>query len=132
MNRREFICGALAAGTLPLSATEKQANVPLRIAQISDPQFGMTTMRPICKRIDGPDHAAYPLKGRTRRLERYLKTGARFYLAGHTHRMGVRGYKGLTILNAETTCLNFDGRPRGFRLLEITSLEGYTWKFVRI
>jgi len=80
-----------------------------------------------------PDgHANYPLKGRARRLECYLKTGARYYLAGHTHRMSARGFKDLMILNAETTCLNFDGRPRGFRLLEIETKDEYTWKFVRV
>lgn len=74
----------------------------------------------------------HPRKGRVERLERYLKAGARFYLAGHTHRMHQNVYKGLTILNPETTCRNFDSRPFGFRLLTIRPDATFDWKFVPV
>ena len=71
----------------------------------------------------------YPLAGRAARLEQYVESGAKFYLAGHTHTMLQRGWKGMTILNAETTCMNFDERPFGFRLLTIHPDESYNWDF---
>ncbi len=74
----------------------------------------------------------YPLKNRTRRLESYLKAGTRFYLAGHTHRNHRNTYRGMTILNPETTCRNFDKRPFGFRLLTIRPDATYDWKFIPV
>ena len=35
-------------------------------------------------------------------------------LAGHTHRFGIRGYKELTILNAEVTSNSFDCDQKPF------------------
>ena len=76
---------------------------------------------------DGYDNCPSAL--RRRRLQAYLEAGARFYLAGHTHTMQARAFKGLAILNAETTCWNFDGLPFGFRVLTIRSDGGYDWRF---
>ena len=54
---------------------------------------------------------------------------ARFYLAGHMHRLSVRGYRGLTILTAEGLSLNFDQRPFGFRVFQVADDFSYSWNF---
>ena len=80
-----------------------------------------------------PDsYSNHPLKGREERMSAYLAAGAKFFLAGHTHRMGARGWKGLTILNAETTSRNFDARPHGFRMFEVRGEFDYSYNFVKV
>ena len=37
-------------------------------------------------------------------------------LAGHTHKLVVNEYKGIQLVNGETTSKNFDKRPMGFRM----------------
>lgn len=74
----------------------------------------------------------YPQAGRTQRMKAYLEAGAKFFLAGHTHRMIMHGWRDLTILNAETTSNNFDSRPYGFRLFDIAGECDYTYTFVRV
>lgn len=70
-----------------------------------------------------------PLEIRFARLDAYLAAGARFYLSGHMHRMCVRGYRGLTILSAESLSLNFDERPFGFRVFTVDDDFNYSWNF---
>lgn len=74
----------------------------------------------------------YPRTIRTDRLRMYCHAGANFFLAGHTHRLGVRGYKKLTILNAEVTSNSFDCRPFGFRMFEIGDDMDYSYNFVGV
>ena len=59
----------------------------------------------------------------------YLDNGVRYFLSGHTHRLIVRAYKGMTILNPETTSRNFDELPYGFRLMTLRADGGYSWDF---
>ncbi|HRR32943.1 MAG TPA: metallophosphoesterase [Kiritimatiellia bacterium] len=73
-----------------------------------------------------------PEAERTRFLDACLAAGARLLLAGHTHAYMARGYKALEILNAETTCCNFDWRPFGFRLLKLSLTGDYTWNFIGV
>ena len=70
-----------------------------------------------------------PKASRFARLDAYLAAGARFYLAGHMHRLSVRGYRGLTILTAEGLSLNFDQRPFGFRIFKVADDFSYSWNF---
>ena len=72
------------------------------------------------------------LPPREERFASYREAGVRFYLAGHTHCMIARALDGITILNAETTCRNFDGRPMGYRRMEIAADGDYSWTFRRI
>lgn len=74
----------------------------------------------------------HPRAGRAERLKMYLDGGTRFYLSGHTHRLILRGYKGMPILNPETTCLNFDGLPFGFRMLTVHPDGNWGWDFRRV
>ena len=73
-----------------------------------------------------------PKSCRFEQMEAYLGAGARFFLAGHTHRMAVRGWGELTVLNAETTSRNTDSRPFGFRLFETDASGNYSFRFVRV
>ncbi len=70
-----------------------------------------------------------PKSSRFTRPDAYLDAGARFYLAGHMHRLCVRGWRGLTILSAESLSLNFDVRPFGFRVFQVADDFSYTWNF---
>ena len=45
------------------------------------------------------------------------------------HRLCLRGYRGLTILSAESLSRNFDARPFGFRVFQIADDFSYTWNF---
>lgn len=74
----------------------------------------------------------FPRKLRDGRLRMYRNAGAKFFIAGHTHRFTVRGYGELTIFNAETTSRNFDARCRGFRLLEVDDAMNYTYNYIRV
>lgn len=73
-----------------------------------------------------------PKAGRVARMKMYLDAGAKFFLAGHTHRMIAHGWRELTILNAETTSRNFDVRPYGFRMFEVAADGDYSYRFVRV
>ena len=103
-----------------------------------EPVILATHMPPFVASIGEPDsYENYPLASdgfvpRGERFASYLDAGVRFYLAGHTHRMIARAYEGVTILNAETTCLNFDRLPMGYRRLEILPDGDYRWTFCRV
>jgi 3',5'-cyclic AMP phosphodiesterase CpdA len=70
-----------------------------------------------------------PKTCRFARLDAYLAAGARFYLAGHMHRLSMRGWRGLTILSAEALSYNFDQRPFGFRLFQVADDFSFSWDF---
>jgi 3',5'-cyclic AMP phosphodiesterase CpdA len=57
------------------------------------------------------------------------KNGVILWLAGHTHTTLRNTYKGITLLNGETTSRNFDGNPLGFRLLTIHPDNSFDWDF---
>ena len=83
----------------------------------------------VLRDVEKDSYENYPLAGRAARLARYAEAGARFYLAGHTHTMIQRGWKNMTLLNAENTCMNFDERPFGFRLLTVRPDASFAWEF---
>lgn len=65
-------------------------------------------------------------------LERAVESGTRFWLSGHTHQTQMKVFEGMVLLNGETTSINFDKRPFGFRLLTAEPNGDYTWDFVRV
>ena len=81
---------------------------------------------------EGDSYESCPQKDRGAKLAAYRAAGARFYLAGHMHRMCARAYGDLTILTAETTCGNFDEAPFGFRLFEAGDDFSSTWHAGRV
>lgn len=85
---------------------------------------------PFAFKADEPDgYENCPLALRYKRLEAYAAAGARFYLAGHMHRLCVRGWNGLEIFSAESLSLNFDDRPFGFRVFRVADDFSYSWSF---
>ena len=86
---------------------------------------------PFVKSLDEKDeYFNFPTKYRQTYVDYLVANGTRFYLAGHTHTTLERAYKGIPILNGETTSRNFDKRPYGFRLLKIDANLRYEWNFV--
>ncbi len=53
-------------------------------------------------------------------------------LAGHTHRLVVKEYKGMQMVNGETTSKNFDGRPLGFRWWDASADGTLSHRFVEL
>ena len=74
----------------------------------------------------------FPTKVRQDYLDYLLDAGCKFYLAGHTHTTLEREYRGIQILNGETTSRNFDKRSYGFRMLKIDAEMNYEWNFVEV
>lgn len=88
---------------------------------------------PFAHALDEKDgYSNCPKAERTAFLDACLAAKARLYLAGHTHACAAHGYRGLEILNAETTCCNFDFRPFGFRMLKLSADGNYSWNFVEV
>ncbi|MDR1555742.1 MAG: metallophosphoesterase [Tannerellaceae bacterium] len=59
--------------------------------------------------------------------------GVIIWLAGHIHTTAERYYgSGMAILNAETTSVNFDDHPAGFRLLTMYPDHHFSWDFVSL
>ena len=71
-----------------------------------------------------------PLEKRTELLALFEECHVVAVLAGHTHRTQIRAYKGIQLVNGETTCKNFDGRPFGFRVWHVVDPRPYTHTFV--
>ncbi|MFW6114536.1 MAG: metallophosphoesterase [bacterium] len=51
-------------------------------------------------------------------------------LGGHTHRLTMNQYKGIQLVNGETTSKNFDKRPLGFRIWSVTDEPPFKHKLV--
>lgn len=63
-------------------------------------------------------------------LTLFEKSGVVAMLAGHTHKLKINDYKGIQLVNGETTSKNFDNRPMGFRLWHATRDNTLTHQFV--
>lgn len=53
-------------------------------------------------------------------------------LAGHTHKQIINDFEGIQLVNGETTCNNFDGRPLGFRLWTVRPGRAPSHRFVAL
>jgi|TARA_B110000879_G_C11183321_1_gene519749 predicted phosphodiesterase len=60
------------------------------------------------------------------------KNGVVAFLAGHTHKQITNEYKGIQMVNGETTSRNNDGRPMGFRLWNVDDKQGMRHEFVEL
>jgi len=87
------------------------------------PVFSMTPDEP-----DGHDNL--PIRKRREVLELCHRCGVQAYLAGHSHRTRRTDYFGMEIVQSETTSLNFDFHPYGFRLWHVGATPPYTNEFV--
>lgn len=61
-----------------------------------------------------------PVK-RKRILELFKSNNVVAYLSGHSHELVVNNYENIQFVSGETTSKNFDKRPFGFRLWEVSS-----------
>jgi 3',5'-cyclic AMP phosphodiesterase CpdA len=73
-----------------------------------------------------------PLKKRVELLQLCEDNGVVAFLAGHTHKLKIRSYKGIQMVNGETTSKNFDKRPMGFRLWEVSPKGEMAHRFVAL
>lgn len=88
---------------------------------------------PFVKTLDEKDeYFNFPATLRQTFLDYLVANDATFYLAGHTHTTLEREYRGVPLLNGETTSRNFDRHDFGFRLLKIDEKLNYTWDFVEV
>jgi len=71
-----------------------------------------------------------PLEKRKEILALCEENGVVAFLAGHTHKHITNEYKGIQLVNGETTSKNFDKRPMGFRLWNVGDKEGLRHRFV--
>ncbi|MDF1860380.1 MAG: metallophosphoesterase [Verrucomicrobiales bacterium] len=71
-----------------------------------------------------------PLEKRKEILALCEKNGVVAFLAGHTHKQITNEYKGIQLVNGETTSKNFDKRPMGFRLWNVADENGLRHQFV--
>lgn len=94
------------------------------------PGVFVTHIPPFVKDADEPDNweniGSFARKGL---LEALDGAGVKFWFAGHLHRTAERKWRGMTILNGETTSWNFDGRPHGWRWTELRTDGTYDWMF---
>lgn len=58
---------------------------------------------------------------RKRILDLFTDNKVAAYLTGHTHKLVCNEYKGIQFVSCETTSVNFDKRPLGFRLWTVSS-----------
>lgn len=65
-------------------------------------------------------------------LDLFEESGVVAMLAGHTHKLVVNEYKGIQLVNGETTSKNFDKRPLGFRLWTAAKVGKLTHEFVKL
>ncbi|MBN2455021.1 MAG: metallophosphoesterase [Sedimentisphaerales bacterium] len=71
-----------------------------------------------------------PLETRKELLNLFEKHNVVAVLGGHTHKLIINDYKGIQFVNAETTSKNFDKRPMGFRVWNISTKRPFEHTFV--
>lgn len=62
-----------------------------------------------------------PPAKRTELLDSFKKNGVVAYLSGHTHELVINDFEGIQFVSGETTSKNFDKRPFGFRVWEVST-----------
>jgi predicted phosphodiesterase len=71
-----------------------------------------------------------PSAKRMELLKLCKENGVVAFLAGHTHKLVVNEYKGIQLVNGETTSKNFDNRPMGFRWWDVAAKGKMVHRFV--
>ncbi len=78
------------------------------------------------------DYFNLPVEKREELLALFKHHGVVAVLAGHTHRTIVNDYRGIQLVNGETTSKNFDERPLGFRLWHVGGERPFKHEFVPV
>ncbi len=73
-----------------------------------------------------------PLVKRKEILDLCEENGVAAFLGGHTHRLVINEYKGIQLVNGETTSKNFDKRPMGFRWWDVSHDQKLKHRFVEL
>ena len=71
-----------------------------------------------------------PSAKRKELLKLCKENGVVAFLAGHTHKLVVNEYKGIQLVNGETTSKNFDNRPMGFRWWDVAAKGKMVHRYV--
>jgi len=71
-----------------------------------------------------------PPAKRSELLALFEKSGVVAVLGGHRHLLIINEYKGIQLVNGETTCRHFDGSPLGFRFWHVDSPKSIKHEFV--
>ena len=58
------------------------------------------------------------------------QSNVKLYLSGHSHTLIINNYKGIQLVSGETTSRNFDKRPLGFRLWNISEDDSIKHNFI--
>ena len=86
--------------------------------------------------LKAPDEAEeymnLPLAKRKQLLSLFEKRGVVAVLGGHVHRLIINDYRGMQLVNGETTSKNFDKRPFGFRVWHVTDTRPFKHDFVSL
>ncbi|GEM_PF-47594 len=97
------------------------------------PVIIMTHIPPYVESVNEKDeYFNLLLSDRQTLLKLFQDNGVFIWLAGHTHTTLERTYGSMAILNGETTSVNFDKHPYGFRLLTIQPDNTFSWEFIGI
>ncbi len=62
-----------------------------------------------------------PLRKRLEILDLFRQNNVKAYLSGHTHKTLINNYQDIQLVTGETTSKNFDERPFGFRLWQVSA-----------
>lgn len=73
-----------------------------------------------------------PLAKRMELLKLCEEHGVVAFLAGHTHKLVINQYKGMQLVNGETTSKSFDKRPLGFRWWDVGERGKMIHRFVAL
>lgn len=65
-------------------------------------------------------YSNFPLEKRRVLLELLVQYHVDAYLSGHSHTLIINNYKGIKLVSGETTSINSDKRPLGFRLWNVS------------
>lgn len=71
-----------------------------------------------------------PIEKRKEILKLFEQKGVVAMLAGHTHKTIINNYRGIQLVNAETTSRNFDDRPLGFRIWKVDGKRPFKHEFI--
>lgn len=86
---------------------------------------------PIFLKTPGEDEEYFnlPIEPRKEILEIFKRNNVKAYLSGHKHETVINSFENIQFVSGETTSKNFDKRPLGFRLWEVTA-DSVFHKFV--
>jgi len=84
------------------------------------------------KPVEAEEYMNLPLARRKALLDLFERSGVVAVLGGHTHRLVINDYKGMQLVNGETTSKNFDKRPLGFRVWHVMDPGSFRHEFVAL